>query len=666
MFTKRLAIGSLLSVLLGSAPLAHAQTPPKPGDVMMDRYLAQETAKLNERVLDGARSLDEWQSRLPRLRRELLEMLGLWPMPEKTPLKATVTGTLERDAFVIEKLHFQSRPGLYVTANLYRPKVNGKQAEKFPAVVLFVGHYNRGRNGHKTFMQDHGMWFASNGYVCLILDTLTRGELPGEHLGTYRLGSMWWQAAGYTPAGVECWNGIRAIDYLVTRADVDPERIVATGLSGGGAGTFWVTALDERIRCAVPASGMTDWESNVVNRNVIVHCDCMFPVNTYGWEFTTVAALIAPRPLLFVNSHDDLGFPMAANRRIMERLRPLYQMYGKPELLDEFVSKGPAGAHEYRADSRVAIFKWINKHIKKDTGPVQDAKFEFIPEEQLRVFPEDKDLPTDAINARIDETFVPTARVKLPDVGNFAEWQSGLLNDLRAKSFRTFPKRIPMSDRTIKPDVFTFKEWLAEDGSLVRTTEAGIQVMLKFQGLNSQAEPRDKPATLIVLNEDEELTGVPAWAKELVGADAAVVVLSPRGSGPTRFTRRTPPNYVDRAHALLGRTVDQGRVWDIAATAHWMERPKGVKLIGKGQAGILAAYAALFEPSIQEVVIVDPPASHRNGPIFLNVLRVLDIPDALGLLAPRTLTLLNATDKAFDRTAAIYKLAGAEKQMQRK
>ena len=88
--------------------------------------------------------------------------------------------------------------------------------------------------------------------------------------------------------------------------------------------------------------------------------------------------------------------------------------------------------------------------------------------------------------------------------------------------------------------------------------------------------------------------------------------------------------------------------------------------MGIGTEGILGAYAALFEPSIKEVTIFDPPVSHRDGPIFLNVMRVLDIPEALGLLAPRPLTLINAKDKAFDRTAEIYRLAGAADKFQRK
>jgi dienelactone hydrolase len=631
------------------------------GDLMMERFLAHEAASLSQQKLAGARTLDEWQARRPRLQREFLDMLGLWPMPEKTLLRPVITGTLERDDFVIEKLHFQSRPGLYVTANLYRPK---KVEAKLPAVVFFMGHYNRGRNGHKAFMQDHGMWFARNGYVCIILDTIERSELPGlSHLGLHRNNNWWWQSAGFTPAGIETWNGIRAIDYLVSRPEVDPERIAATGLSGGGTMTFFVSAVDDRVRCAVPASGFTDVESNVVNHMQSIHCDCQLPHNIYRWDFTTLGALIAPRPMLFVNSHDDLGFPMAANRRIYARFREAYELHGKPEMLDEFVSHGPRGSHSYLPDSRVAIFRWINKHLKHDSDPVKDVNDERFPEEQLRVFPEDKDFPPDAINLKIDETFVPRADVKLPAAGGFDAWKKNLLAELRAKPFRSLPERVPISDRAIRPGLWQFKELLREDLPQTRTTEIGINVALQFRELDSQAEPREKTVTLLVLDDEDDF-GVPAWAKDLVGTEGPLVVLAPRGVGPGRYTKQSPPNFVERAHVLLGRTIDQGRVWDIAATAHWLERKPGVRVVGRGQAGVLAAYAALFEPAITELVVVRPTSSHKEGPHFLHVLRVLDIPDALGMLAPRPLTLIDA-GPAFERTERIYASANSSDKLKR-
>jgi hypothetical protein len=175
--------------------------------------------------------------------------------------------------------------------------------------------------------------------------------------------------------------------------------------------------------------------------------------------------------------------------------------------------------------------------------------------------------------------------------------------------------------------------------------------------------------TLLILNPDEEILKVTRdWARPYID-DRVVIAILPRGSIPSRWTIKNPPNYVERSHALLGTTVDTGRVRDIAGAARLFdERNKGKiawRVVGRGQAGVLGAYAALFEPNIKEVVAVDPPASHRDGPHFLNVLRVLDVPDAFGLLAPTPLTLVNAKDKAFDTTQAIYRAMGAAGNLRR-
>jgi len=628
-----------------------------PGDAMIGKFLARETDSINQRFLDGATTLEEWQKKRPRLRQQYLDMLGLWPLPEKTPLKATVTGTVERGEVVIEKLHYQSRPGLYVTGNLYRPKKvsGGREAPgaRLPAVLYVCGHSGRGRDGNKTAFQDHGMWFASNGYVCLIVDTLQLGEVAGIHHGTYSEGRWWWQSLGYTPAGVECWNGIRGIDYLVSRPDVDPERIAVTGISGGGASTVWIAAADERVKCAVPVSGMSDLESYVKNKVINGHCDCMFLVNTYQWEWTTIAALIAPRPMLFANSDNDRIFPMDGNRRIIERLRKLYKLYDKADLVDDYVSKG---GHDYRPDLRVAIFRWINTHIKKDKGAVKDADFKPLPGEDLRVFPTDTDLPRDAKNKTIDTRFVRAGSLDLPEEGkDFATWRDGLVKELRAKSFRSFPDRISAAKQHIQILGSGMKGW-----SLI--TEPDIAVSLITDREKNVKDT--KTAVLLVLNpgDDSRLREVPPWARVFTEG-AAVHVLAPRGVD-RKWTRKDPPNYVERAHALLGRTVDEGRVWDIAAIVRYLnDKADGKvkwKVIGRRESGVLAAYAALFEPSIAEVVAVDPPPTHDHGPTFLNVLRLLDIPEAMGLLAPRPLTVVNADPKGARRTAQFYDLAGAK------
>lgn len=369
-----------------------------PGDAMIQAYLADEAERIDGQSDTDVASLEELQERLPRYREEYLHMLGLWPLPERSPLEPTVTGTIDGDGFTVEMLHYQSMPGLYVTANLYRPS-RIEPDERLPAIVYVCGHSHRGRDGNKTAYQSHGIWLARHGYVCLVLDTLQLGEIAAIHHGTYREGRWWWHGRGYTSAGVECWNGVRGIDYLVSRADVDPEWIGVTGISGGGAATFWIAAADERVAVAAPVSGMADLESYVGNRVINGHCDCMFLHNTFAWPWTRIATLIAPRPLLFVNSDDDAIFPMDANERISKRLERLYSLYGAGDRVDAVVS---IGGHAYRQDIRQAVYRVLNTHLKHDPRPVTDSEQDLVSDgqhpiepERLRVFATDDDIPDD-------------------------------------------------------------------------------------------------------------------------------------------------------------------------------------------------------------------------------------------------------------------------------
>ena len=171
---------------------------------MLADYFRSETQKLADASLADIKTWSDWTSQRETYRQQLREMLGLDPPPERTPLNAVVTGTLERDDFKVEKVYFQSRPHLYVTGNLYLPK---KRNGQVPAILYVCGHSASKKNGvsfgNKTNYQHHGAWFAQNGYVCLVIDTLQLGEIEGLHHGTYRENMWWWNARGYTPAGVE-------------------------------------------------------------------------------------------------------------------------------------------------------------------------------------------------------------------------------------------------------------------------------------------------------------------------------------------------------------------------------------------------------------------------------------------------------------------------------
>jgi len=632
----------------------------QPGDKMIQDYLARETEKIHDRFLQDVKSAEDWEKLRPQYKEEYFHMLGLWPMPEKTALNAAVTGTLKGDGFVVDMLHYQSMPRLYVTGNLYRP-ARIRESRRLPAVLYVCGHSMRGRNGNKTAYQSHGIWFARHGYICLVLDTLQLGEIAAIHHGTYREGRWWWHSRGYTSAGVECLNGIRGIDYLISRPDVDPDRIAVTGISGGGAATFWIAAGDERVKVAVPVSGMSDLPDYVSNRVINEHCDCMFLYNTFQWPWTRIAALIAPRPQLFTNSDQDSLFPMDGNERVINRLERVYSLFGAGDFVDSVVS---IGGHAYRKDIRQAAYRFINMHLKDDPRVVEDSEVDLVtgsrsnPEhpiepEKLRVFPEDSDIPADELNTTIDQYFVPMAKVNVPAKGKYENWKSDILTELRRITFRYFPQRIPPA------------QLIGEDQQhgLKLTTEPGIEVYL--QTAKSLTSTGDAARILMVVQNQDSSEAVSDWARRVQKDGDHVYVCAPRGIGPTAWTRKNPPNYVERAHVLLGRTVDTGRVWDIIAAARYLQGKYGgnvpVYVLGEGAGGVLAAYAALWEPQIDGVMLKDPPLSHMDtdAPQFLNVLRVCDIPDVLGMLAPRTLTINGGSAALSGKVGEIYSAAGA-------
>lgn len=639
--------GLLLLTLLSTAAAEPARDTNSPGSVLMHNFLKQEAVRLDDSWLDRINSREEFEARRPQLRQEYLESLGLWPLPEKTPLHAQVTGTLEREeGFRVENLHFQSRPGLYVTANLYLPK-DAKAGSKLPAVLYVCGHSGRPRDGNKTAFQQHGIWFATHGYACLIIDTLQLGEIDAIHHGTYRYNRWWWQSVGYTPAAVECWNGIRAIDYLLSRREVDPERIAVTGISGGGAATFWIAAADERVKVAVPVSGMSDLQDYVGEKVVNGHCDCMFMINTFQWPWTYIAALIAPRPMLFENSGHDTIFPMNGNDRIRARLEKLYGFY--TNRTDGLFDIGVVpGGHEDNPDLRIIAYRWINRFLKNDNAPVTEPDIPKFETKALRAFP--NELPKDQLNTRIDEHFVPLAKNTVPkSKSEFETWRNQKLAELKRLSFRSVPENQEL-EATVQLDRPT------EQSGLLRT-EKGIAVPWKyFPGKNSSP---DRTKWLVIIDENESLDSRPDWLNK-ISPESPALLVAVRGNGPLRFAD-PPPFYIQRSLPLLGRTVDTCKLIDALGAAKAVTSKRSDdswNIAGRGEAGVIAAYAALFEPEIRQVFAIDPPPSHREAPIFLNVLRVLDTPEAFGLLAPRPLTIATARPQAFDITAAIFQVAG--------
>lgn len=594
-----------MTLALALALLSPHEPPATPGEGPIRDWLAARVARIESKPLNGLATAGEWAAARPALRARLHDMLGLPRDIPRPPLHATITGTLADGDTVVEKLHFQSRPGLYATANLYRPR---QVSAKLPAVLYVCGHSNQGRDGNKTAYQSHGRWFARHGYVCLVLDTLQLGEVPGDHHGTYRLGRWWWVSAGYTPAGVEALNGVRALDYLCSRPEVDPERIGMTGRSGGGATTVWVSALDERVRVSAPVSGFSDLTSYVTHDVIRGHCDCMFPANPDGWEWTTILALVAPRPLLLANTDADTIFPMDGNRRVAARLRGLYERLGAADAFEEFVTPGP---HEDVPALRMAAFRFLDRHLRGERRELADERLVPIPAASLRVFPTDADVPLDAVNRTIDETFVPRGR--LPAGRETA------VAALRAGPLKALPAQIPAA--VAGPAVGAVIPLRSGDGPPFHAVELAA------------VGPGVTRGTLLVLNPEDEILDVTRdWARPYLDGGHVVAVL-PRGCAPSRWRAESPPNAVERAHALVGTSPDVERVGEVIAASAWARsRSPGVRewrVVGAGRAGVLGALAALLDPAVGRAETLRPPASFRDGPFLPGVLRVGDVPGVL-------------------------------------
>ncbi len=608
------------------------------GDAMIGAYFAAETAKLEGAVINDIKTKEDWLRRKDELRRQLHEMLGLDPLPERTPLNPVVTGTLDHAEFTVEKLHFQSRPKLYVTANLYIPKGLTKPA---PAVLYVCGHGNERTKdnvslGSKTKYQHHGAWLARQGYVCLIVDTLQLAEIEGLHHGTYHKDMFWWYSRGYTPAGVEAWNGIRALDYLQSRKEVDPERLGVTGRSGGGASSWWIAALDERVKAAVPVAGITDLRNHVVDGVIEGHCDCMFQVNTYGWDYGTVAALIAPRPLLLSNTDDDRIFPLDGVERVHWQTRKIYGLLGAAKDLGLQISWG---GHMDTQELQVAALRWFNLHLKKEDPKIEIAAVKMFEPAQLKVF---DTLPEDELNTTAHAWFVPTAAApKVPaDASEWATMRDDWRKNLNEKVFRGWAKeatptevdeRRSRSGRRVAIDL-TF----SGDPPLKLTAVVDVP----REGLSAES-------VQLLIAEDEGYSWTsPSDPKTTSPANAGV---TPRGLGGTLWDQ-SPKKQTQhqRRFMLLGQTLGGQQVYDIRRAIQALHtvpelKDARVTLVAEGPMAALAVYAALYEPSVDRLELSNLPTSHMPpettskdyAPALLNVLKYLDLPQAVAMAAER-------------------------------
>ncbi len=403
------AFASLIVALCTGFARAEAPRALPPGQLPGDSRLQP------PKDLDGyfpftpVKSPEEWAKRAARVRRQVLVSLGLWPMPTKTPLNPVIHGKIERDDYTVEKVFFESVPGFYVTGNLYRPK---NKSGKLPGVLCPHGHWNDGRftdagaegvrkeiaqsaerfeEGGRSVLQARCVQLAKMGCAVFHYDmigyadsvqipqSLSHGfaKQRPEMNTTENWGLFSPQAETHLQSvmGLQTWNSIRSLDFLLSLPDVDSERIACTGESGGGTQTFVLSAIDDRVKVAFPAVMV----STAMQGGCTCENACDLRIHTGNVEF---AALFAPKPL-GMTSADDWTKEMATKG--FPELKQHYAMLGVPDRV--MLERGEQFGHNYNYVSRAAMYSWINKHLKLGLKePIVEEDYKRLTRDEMSVW----------------------------------------------------------------------------------------------------------------------------------------------------------------------------------------------------------------------------------------------------------------------------------------
>jgi dienelactone hydrolase len=630
----------------------------------------------------------EWLDRRPRLRAAVLQALG--PLPEKPcPLEARVLGELKRPGFRIEKLIFQSRPDVWVTATAYVPET----AEgKVPAVLCVHGHWPWARRD--PVVQARCVGLVKLGFLVLAVDAFGAGErYPEPAQGTYHGalfgGSLW--TVGQTLLGFQVYDNRRAVDYLLTRPEIDGDRLGVTGASGGGNQTMYAGALDERFRAVVPVCSVGSYQAYL--RAACCVCEVL-PGALRFTEEGDVLGLVAPRALMVVSATQDaFQFSVGEAAKSLDRTRIIYRLLEAPEKLRHAVFDSP---HDYNRPMREAMYGWMTRWLKNEGDGSPIAEREQSPEkpEDLSCFA-DRPRPKiflfpPSFAAREARVFLSRLTERLPD--HVEDWQATAvyLRGLLAREvFGVLPDRPRPTAQFDRPSV--------ADGFAVTPLELKSEPGLTLPAVmkSSVRQGARQPACIVLhLKGKAEALAQPVTAA-LLARGWTVIAPELRATGELRpggDAVGRAPGHNSAEHALwIGRPLLGQWVFDILCALDWLALqptldPRRVAIVGFDQAGIVALCAAgQSDARLTAVATVGMTTSYvtdsgypdgwHMGLLAPGILHAGDVAQWAALLAPRSLALVDGITtqgrklterylrEAYAFTSAIYKLHGAEDRL---
>jgi dienelactone hydrolase len=658
----------------------------KPDSQVFDNFIRAQALALRAKDAPPANRA-AWEQRRLTLRKAMFAAMG--PFPEKAcPLEPKVRGVLKREGYRIEKLIFQSRPDIWVTASAYVPEtVQGK----CPAVLAVHGHWPWARRD--PVVQARCLGLVKLGFFVLAVDAFGAGERfnePGR--GTYHGalygGTLW--PVGQTLLGMQVYDNRRAVDYLRERPEVDGDRLGITGASGGGNQSMYAGALDERFRAVVPVCSVGTYEA-------YLHAACcvceVLPGALRFAEEGDVLALTAPRSLLVISATKDaFQFSVGEARKSVARARPVFQLFGVEDRLQHAVFESP---HDYNQAMREAMYGWMTRWLKNegDGKPIPEPKHQIEKVEYLSCFAEEP-RPKRFL-------FPPSfagqeARRLLAKLGTYQldhpeAWESTAFH-LRTQ-LRQQVLKLP--DKSVPPAAKLGKAAISEGvGTTPFILEPETGMPLPSLLVTKEKVQGRQPVCVLLHLDGKTAALKHPLAAALVKEKWLVIAPDLRATGDTR-----PADEAVRAvdhnsseHALwVGRPLLGQWLVDIQHLLDWLAIQPGLDrrnmiVAGLGQAGVVALCAAgLLEDRLAAAVVLGAPVTYvtdaaygpkmRMGLLAPGILSVGDIPHLAALIAPRRLVIgdgfspqdrnlkLTAIQEAYAFTKRIYQLYKAERQL---
>jgi len=563
----------------------------------LDR-IAQTQLDRRDAEIKHVNTVEAAERRKEQVRKKILDLIGGLP-DYSGPLNAKVTGRIDKQKYVIEKVIFESLPRYYVTADLYRPNKPGR----YPGVLIMLGHWDQGKVAEQRLAAN----LAMKGFVALAYDPIGQGERiqafdrrVGGTLGGWSTEEHFQAGAQSLLAGEHLarymiWDGKRALDYLISRPEVEGERIGCTGCSGGGTLSTYVSALDPRVKAAAPACWMNSYR--VLFTGPVGDSEQSIPnFLSSGLDETDYVELFAPKPWLIVSTIEDF-FPLEGARVLFQEARSWYRIYHAEDHVDWAVGPGPHGTPQ---PQRERIYEWMIRWLKDGQGDAKEEPVEMMPDRELLATATGQvtvDLGSREIYEIIRENL---EKRRDPVVRNTKE----VVDEVR--SLMPSPPESPFCSRVMEET--RTSEWIAQ--KILLETEPGIELSGRL--LVPRRTGR-KPGLVVV-----ETAATPSTlATDAVRRGAVVLVLAPRGLPRSDDRRPFGGDYLANTRAfLVGRNLPGMRAYDIRRGVDLLaSRPDvdagAIRALARGESGVWLLMAAAVDPRIQRIWLDRTPHSLR-------------------------------------------------------